>query len=68
MNKRIQELSLLCYEEVGHYDMGSIQVFNHAKFAKMIVEDCLKILKVECEGDLDYAVWKLKNMYPEYKS
>lgn len=43
MNKRIEELSMLCYEEVGDYSYGSIKVFNHKLFAELIGKEVLTL-------------------------
>lgn len=44
MNKRIEELALLCYEECGDYHIGSNSQFNHQKFAQLIVEECMNAI------------------------
>jgi hypothetical protein len=42
MNKRIEELALLCYEECGDYHIGSNSQFNHQKFAELIVAEAFR--------------------------
>lgn len=51
MNKKIKEFYLKSLDEN--------QDFCYQEFAKLIVQDCLSIMK-NCDGDLDFAIWKTK--------
>lgn len=43
MDNRIEELSLLCWEEVGDYTYGSFKAFNHKLFAELIGKEVLTL-------------------------
>lgn len=45
MTKRIQELALLCNEEVGDYQYGSITSFNYEKFAELLIKECSEFVQ-----------------------
>jgi hypothetical protein len=45
MNPRIQELEKQSYTEAMHEMGGTYMAFDKAKFAELIVQECLKIAK-----------------------
>jgi hypothetical protein len=62
MNERIEELA----REAGHVYVGGhtvpyYQFSNNQlkKFAELIVRECLNNME-NCNGDLDFAIWKTK--------
>ena len=52
----IDQLAEQCYVKTGssHTDH-----FAYWKFAELIVKECLNIME-NCEGDLNFAIWKTK--------
>ncbi len=64
MNKLIEELALLCYEECGDYHIGSNSQFNHQKFAELIVKKCISMAD-EFEMDVNRSglVDKMKEYF-----
>lgn len=65
MNKRIEELA----EQAGiEFDdsftlepepIYYLKLSDFEKFAEMIVQECLNNME-NCDGDLDFAIWKTK--------
>lgn len=67
INSRIKEIG----EQVGlcmepHYQGGfpNEQLLSALQFADLIVRDCLDIME-NCDGDLDFAIWKMKKTFLE---
>jgi len=59
MNEQIKELAEQAgYKAdmfgVGHWDMPECK-----KFAELIVRECIHNME-NCDGDLDFAIWKTK--------
>ncbi len=66
MNERIKLLkhqaSLWCDENIPEQFSEETNGYGSAwedKFAEMIVRECLNTME-NCEGDLDFAIWKTK--------
>ena len=58
MNERIRELAKQCTEYVEGTLDGNIVVFDHNKFAELIVRECAKM--VDDDGDAVMALRILK--------
>ena len=54
MNERIKELYRQAHTD-GFFGMA----FDPEKFAELIVRECLSNMQ-NCDGDLDFAIWKTK--------
>ena len=52
MNERIKELERKCWDHQTNH-------LNADLFAKLIVRCCLDNME-NCDGDLDFAIWKTK--------
>jgi hypothetical protein len=68
MNGRIRQL---CQQKanywMNHYDRKSLAdmslLYNDVeKFAELIVRECLNTME-NCDGDLDFAIWKTKEHF-----
>jgi hypothetical protein len=59
MNKRILELAKQAGYEVDMFGYGHWDMPECKKFAELIVRECLSNME-NCDGDLDFAIWKTK--------
>lgn len=64
MNERIRELA---YEAEDYADGivdegGEFHEAYTKKFAELIVKDCINNME-NCDGDLDFAIWKTKKYF-----
>lgn len=59
MNERIREVWIKAAREDSDPDNWDTQEQFIERFAQLIVQDCLSIMK-NCDGDLDFAIWKTK--------
>lgn len=59
MNERIREVWIKAAREDSDPDNWDTQEQFIERFAQLIVQNCLTIMK-NCDGDLDFAIWKTK--------
>lgn len=57
MNKRIEELAEQAWDSTAVSPEFGHPVSFADKFAELIIKECLDIMK---DGDLDFAIWKIK--------
>ena len=56
MTSKFEELAKQATE---CYSNGEERFFDRDKFAKLIIQDCINIVK-DSNGDMDYAIWVLE--------
>ena len=67
MNKRIRELEAQCWEHDQSWTGVGQRVFNKEKFAELIVQDCLGVLKTRFMGDLNREDMEVKRCIEDVK-
>ena len=67
MNERIREVWIKAAREDSDPDNWDTQEQFIERFAQLIVQDCLSIMK-NCDGDLDFAIWKTKQHFGVMKN
>jgi hypothetical protein len=54
MNERIQELAEQCYEHDQSWTGVGQRIFNKEKFADMIVQECISVMKSTVDESIDF--------------
>ena len=60
MNERIKELANQAWNDTDITQDIVYKMSFTERFAELIVRECLSNMK-NCDGDLDFAIWKIKN-------